>query len=621
MTEFQVGDIVKYRLGGKHGVGRVQYVTPKKVRILDVNNYDEWVVSKDCVQILPKSFLNKETFVKFARYETTVEEVSECGYPENIVNAEEYQITLEDLLCVLEKVISQSIDSTTLSDEWFCYFDEVIENSESEDADNSFYNRNTVMLKIAEALRMWVWVDIEPDLEAIVKEVHEFLEDENKPLTERRFPDYAKLHLLEMLDSDSALNLASEDEVLLYERFAEDLCRSGNVEGLEAVCYGCYGGNRAFPCDWKRSEECLLKLLEKSSDSEEAAFYANTLGYIYYYGRTTDGVPNYEAAYKYFSFAAFSGVYEARYKIADMYKNGYGVVKNLKTARHIVTLLYYENLEYIQKGIFDSKFADIAFRLGNYCKDDEDIYESNFDGMLLCYYQARFAIRMRMLEKNYYGDEKVAVAIENALNETKQLIDFKPQKKYEAYCLDYIFGDCFKNGRKIDVKVTKMANRKFKLVFSAHKSGDTYYNKLFITIPELDMCGLYDKITVTAVLEDDGYFVCGENDLVIDDMDTESFFYDGEVVLAFGSCRFEIKRPKSDEKTHRFVSVRFDTNGRKYDYLCDDENIKIGDVVNVKANNEVKEVTVVDIFEKTESETSLPIKVYKSISEATSDLK
>ncbi len=621
MTEFQVGDIVKYRLGGKHGVGRVQYVTPKKVRILDVNNYDEWVVSKDCVQILPKSFLNKETFVKFARYETTVEEVSECGYPENIVNAEEYQITLEDLLCVLEKVISQSIDSTTLSDEWFCYFDEVIENSESEDADNSFYNRNTVMLKIAEALRMWVWVDIEPDLEAIVKEVHEFLEDENKPLTERRFPDYAKLHLLEMLDSDSALNLASEDEVLLYERFAEDLCRSGNVEGLEAVCYGCYGGNRAFPCDWKRSEECLLKLLEKSSDSEEAAFYANTLGYIYYYGRTTDGVPNYEAAYKYFSFAAFSGVYEARYKIADMYKNGYGVVKNLKTARHIVTLLYYENLEYIQKGIFDSKFADIAFRLGNYCKADEDIYESNFDGMLLCYYQARFAIRMRMLEKNYYGDEKVAVAIENALNETKQLIDFKPQKKYEAYCLDYIFGDCFKNGRKIDVKVTKMANRKFKLVFSAHKSGDTYYNKLFITIPELDMCGLYDKITVTAVLEDDGYFVCGENDLVIDDMDTESFFYDGEVVLAFGSCRFEIKRPKSDEKTHRFVSVRFDTNGRKYDYLCDDENIKIGDVVNVKANNEVKEVTVVDVFEKTESETSLPIKVYKSISEATSDLK
>lgn len=621
MTEFQIGDIVKYRFVGKCGVGCVQCVTPKKVRILDLDNYEEWMMSKDCAQILPKSFINKETFVRFARYETTAEEVSECGYWQNIVNAEGYQITLEDLLCVLEKVISQSIDSITLSDEWFCYFDEVLENSEAEGVDNSFYNRNTVMTKIGEELRMWVLADIEPDLSAIVKEVHEFLEDENKPLTERRFPDYAKLRLLRMLDSDGALSLASEDEVLLYKRFAEDLCRSGNVEGLEAVCYGCYGGNRAFLCDWERSEECLLQLFEKNSDTEKTPLYANTLGYIYYYGRTTAGVPNYEAAYKYFSFAAFSGVYEAQYKIADMYKNGYGVIKNLNTAKHIVALLYYENLEYIQKGIFDSKFADIAFRLGNYCKDDEDIYESYFDEMLRCYYQARFAIRMRMLEKNYYGDEKVAVAIENALNETKQLIDFKPQKKYEAYYLNYIFEDCFRNGRKIDVKVTEMANRKFKLVFSAHKNRDTYYDKLFITIPELDMCGLYDKITVTAVLEDDGYLICGENDLVIDDMDTENFFYDGVPVLVFGFCRFEIKRPKSDEKIHRFVSVCFSPNGHKYDYLCDDKNIKIGDVVSVKANNEVKDVTVVDVFEKTESETSLPIRIYKSIPETTSDLK
>ena len=76
---------------------------------------------------------------------------------------------------------------------------------------------------------------------------------------------------------------------------------------------------------------------------------------------------------------------------------------------------------------------------------------------------------------------------------------------------------------------------------------------------------------------------------------------------------FEIKAPKADNKKYKFISVRFDGGDKYYDYLCDDESIKIGDIITVPANEEEKQVQVMNIFEKKENETLLPIKCYKRI--------
>ena len=58
-----------------------------------------------------------------------------------------------------------------------------------------------------------------------------------------------------------------------------------------------------------------------------------------------NGIPEYEKAYKYFSLAAFSGNVEARYKIGDMYKNGYYLEKNLTIAKTIYDSLYREVIQ------------------------------------------------------------------------------------------------------------------------------------------------------------------------------------------------------------------------------------------------------------------------------------
>lgn len=69
----------------------------------------------------------------------------------------------------------------------------------------------------------------------------------------------------------------------------------------------------------------------------------------------------------------------------------------------------------------------------------------------------------------------------------------------------------------------------------------------------------------------------------------------------------------TDDKKYRFVSVVFSQGGKRYDYLCDDKNIKVGDKVKVIVNDEEKEVTVVRAFEKILSEMSMPLKYYKQL--------
>ena len=126
------------------------------------------------------------------------------------------------------------------------------------------------------------------------------------------------------------------------------------------------------------------------------------------------------------------------------------------------------------------------------------------------------------------------------------------------------------------------------------------------------MCGFYDSLTVI-VKPLGNETLCPDEQFTVDRMDYNAFYFDGFPVMFCENCTFEIKNPKTDNKKYRFVSVIFGQGGKSYDYLCDDESIKIGDRIKVIANDEEKEVIVVGIFEKNESEMFLPIKKYKRI--------
>ena len=89
--------------------------------------------------------LNKSEYQKLARYELTLTDIAEDDIFYNIQNADNYQITLEDLLCVLKKIQKENIDPDTCYEEWYDYFADILESTEYEETDNIFYNRNTVL--------------------------------------------------------------------------------------------------------------------------------------------------------------------------------------------------------------------------------------------------------------------------------------------------------------------------------------------------------------------------------------------------------------------------------------------------------------------------------------------
>ena len=74
-----------------------------------------------------------------------------------------------------------------------------------------------------------------------------------------------------------------------------ELDKKGYDYATYALSYIYYLGEAGIKQDFKKSEKYLLKYYKKTGNSD----IANTLGYIYYYGRVNAGKPQYDKAYKY----------------------------------------------------------------------------------------------------------------------------------------------------------------------------------------------------------------------------------------------------------------------------------------------------------------------------------
>ena len=148
-----------------------------------------------------------------------------------------------------------------------------------------------------------------------------------------------------------------------YRSYVEILCDNNIELGLLEKAYGLYTGNAIFKQDWKISEELLLKLVELHQNP----WAANSLGYIYYYGRTTNGVPDYDKALRYFTIASLADISEAKYKLCDMMTDGKGFpTKMPEIAFKALIPLYHDLVDEFKGENYSCEFADVAIRMGNF---------------------------------------------------------------------------------------------------------------------------------------------------------------------------------------------------------------------------------------------------------------
>ena len=610
MHDFKVNDYVKWEQYDTVLAGKIISISKNSANIFVEYDWVEKIPLKK-LTYLPPINLDEDQYKAFIRMECDILDVIGDNVVENLINVDDYKITVEDFLFVLNKFVNEGGDDHT-----FCTWCEIVSRAIHElpnyDSTDVYTEKQVLNSMLVTVYHPWNGFD-EDDLPLAIEEGTVFIEDRNKPFLNRRYPLYIKERLLEDLESDAAMNGSDDRRIALYRIFAEELAEADNAHGLKAVGYGCYGGNRAFDCDWYRSRDCISRLFEIEEEMPDKAFLANTLGYIYYYGRCNGGVPEYESAYKYFSFAAFNEVYEAQYKIADMFKNGYGVAKSPETAKSIIGRLYNENIKYIRDGEFNCKFADVALRMGGMYAERDDNDGNNYEAALYYYTQAEFAIRMRMIEANYYGDSKVSDAISTALSSTKEKLNFTPSRSIQYYSLIGLLGGEVSDGRKLDLVIKKQRDLTYKMTFTPHKRLDEKRGrKMFLTVPAIEMCGLFSKLTVTYKANEPIPESNLDRVIVIDEITHHELRIDGGVVFIKNGYFILKNSKKAEAAKYRFVSVSFG-HSKLYDYLCNDESITVGDRVIVDASGKETEVLVCKLFEKSESEMSLPLKAYKSV--------
>ena len=106
---------------------------------------------------------------------------------------------------------------------------------------------------------------------------------------------YNNLILLYLVDKYNHTNIDNQSEAvqMLFKNCLEELCRRLVPEAIEKRGYCYYCGTKVYPNDWFKARDSFLEYYERTA----APSAANTLGYIYYYGRCNNGTPEYDKAF------------------------------------------------------------------------------------------------------------------------------------------------------------------------------------------------------------------------------------------------------------------------------------------------------------------------------------
>ena len=470
--------------------------------------------------------LSAEELKQFCRFELTTESLIK-GEDVSLW-AEQYQITLEDLHTALKNIKKDQVGQDKIK-EWFeilnVTFYDCIEVWNAVDCEETTEERIAGLPDIYSVFdQVWYMLKCNYEYEnadfsvdEMLRVIERYYENKEKPLTKREFSYKEKVVFLSCWED--RIENANDETVELYRNFTNELCENNEEVALRIKGYDSYGnGSRAFEKNWFVARDCMLKLMEVNP----TPVYANTLGYIYYYGRCNNGVPEYDKAFYYFSVGAAGGVYESRYKIADMFNSGYGVKKNKETAFNIINELYEQNLEHFLDGHTDCKFADIAFRLGNFYKED-----GSYGHAYKCYLQAYYAIELRIKKYNFYGDKKVYESIKREIESVKCSYD-KPKSKVYLWTLEWLFKPVLLKKRKLELKLKKIGDDNYRAIVRVCPYGDEAAEpKMLVDVPEFGFCGMCNSIMIT-VRNIEEILGFEKNDSVFfDDVDAKSFYFHG----------------------------------------------------------------------------------------------
>ena len=398
----------------------------------------------------------------------------------------------------------------------------------------------------------------------IISRVESYMHNLNLPKEQWVYSTSQKKRIISAYEDEESLENASNEAIALYRRFVRELEQEGDVQALKALAWGYYDGNDAFLQDFFEAEKYLLKLYLKTGDP----FAANSLGYIYYYGRTNRGIPDYKKAFQYFSVGALAGIDESVYKAADMLVYGRGTPRNVDIGLNMIIDGYKDSLERFCNGEFDCKFAEYALRMGNICRD-RLVYNMTLRDAYKFYLEAEFAIRKRRETALFPGDGRVELRIRNELRKIREKLKLDTQRDELKADFPIYINQLYED--RFPVKVTLSADREAKtgsIKIERYRFGNEIKDffdgeqddeltdlftvpKTLVAFPELSWAQLTSEITY--YLEDIVVAQTSEKDSAFfsdgfrrnENTNALEFFSQGELVGALEAKWYIIRKEKS----------------------------------------------------------------------------
>ena len=580
---------------------------------------------------------------RIARYEITFRDIiADAPFNEaDITYQDIYSFTLEDLYHAIKAIRASDPTVKDFGAYWFYPVNQLSEGfnldracGDTEDFDDVPEElKGYPGLKVSDSSYfsdLWralenAWEDYENethlseilDFDGIIADLERYFTNRGKPIEDWNFSDEEMTEYIRLFDDDSHVKKASEKQLALARRFIDALCEKDSGLALHIKGYSCYGGNRLYPCDWKTSRDCIIRLFEKTDDPQ----YANTLGYIYYYGRCSGGVPEYDKAFRYFGFAAANGLYEGMYKLADMYRHGYGCAQSMRAARSLYGMVYEDSLRNFLKGK-NANFADAALRMGNvYAKGIDE--QPDPASAWYYYVQADYAARLRARNSDFFGNATVVINTRKALDATRAKLPENYLQEHMVYSAPFLFERLTENNNRCEL--SRAVDAGGHIVLTAKRIATRSVPRpddILVTVPQLSFCARTAELSYTAGDDSQIWFrhdaakirfdFCEQNEVEC----RYEFYFNDSLVGWVKSDSFRFYGNPAAEPSgpeYRLASVRFSASGRTYDYICDDPSVQVGDTVIVEGYDGETRVEVVAVTVRRESEFGLPVERYKRI--------
>ena len=174
----------------------------------------------------------------------------------------------------------------------------------------------------------------------------------------------------------------------------------------------------------EQSYENARELYEMGADLGDDQASVN-LGYIYYYGRCSEGI-NYTKAYECYARGAFlRGNPEAYWKLGDLYAGGYGVRQN----DWIAWLMYSKAYEYGKGSIYAGR---AAHHVADYLMIGiDDKLEKDPERALLLYTEAEVGYRKAIEDGLDYYAKCLKQAIEGQKKAREAIIELRRPRRWD----------------------------------------------------------------------------------------------------------------------------------------------------------------------------------------------